>query len=86
MCNYQAEEFPVASSPLPLVAFCRQKKRLADLFVEAAREIISLQHAETQAILGGANLERFDLALRLARQKKDEIKLAYQLHVGKHGC
>ena len=86
MCKYQGEEFPVATSPLPLVAFCRQKKRLADLFVEAAREIINLQRAETQALLAGANVERFDLALKLAREKKDTIKLAYQLHVRKHGC
>jgi len=71
---------------IPVVAFCSEKKALADLFVEATRDLVALHHAEAEALTQGATLDRFDLALKLAREKKDEIKLAYQLHVRKHGC
>ena len=71
---------------LPVIAFCSEKKALADLFLEATRDLIALHYAEAQALVQGANLERFDLALKLARNKKDEIRLAYQLHRQKHSC
>ena len=57
-----------------------------DLFLEATRDLVALHDAEAQALIQGASLDRFDLAIKLARYKKDEIKLAYQLHVRKHGC
>jgi hypothetical protein len=71
---------------IPHIAFCREKKALADLLVEATRELFALHHAKAQALTQGVTLERFDIAIGLAREKKDVIKLAYQLHVNKHGC
>ena len=73
-----------SSSQKPL--FCPERKLLSDLFVEAARDIVTLLYAEATALTQGAGVERFDVALARARRKKDTIKLAYQLHVQVHGC
>jgi hypothetical protein len=56
------------------------------LFLEATRELVALHYAEAEALIRGVSFDRFDLALKLARDKKDEIKLAYILHAQKHGC
>ena len=70
----------------PFIAFCPKKKALADLFVDAAREFVALHHAEAEALTQGISIDRFELAIQRARDKKDKIKLAHQLHVRKHGC
>jgi hypothetical protein len=66
--------------------FCPERNFLTDLFLEATRDLVNLQYAEAEAMAFGAKLERFDLALECAREKKDKIKLAYMLHMQKHGC
>jgi hypothetical protein len=66
--------------------FCLERKLLSDLFVEVARDIVTLRYAEATALTQGARVERFDVALAAARRKKDTIKLAYLLHVQGHGC
>jgi hypothetical protein len=73
------------SSPVPPTV-CPEREHLSDLYVEAVRDIVSLLDYEVKAIAGGASLDRVDLALELARTKKNKIKQAYLLHVHVHGC
>jgi hypothetical protein len=69
-----------------VAAVCPEKRALADLFIEAVQDLVTLQYAEAKALTQGTTLERFDLALEWAREKKDKIKLAFLLHTRKHGC
>jgi hypothetical protein len=64
---------------IPLIGFCPEKKARADLFVEATRDLVALHSAEAETLTEGETLERIDTAIALARERKDEIKLAYQL-------
>ena len=73
-----------SSSPKPI--FCLERKLLSDSFVEATRDLVRLHYAESDALIHGESLERFDEALELARHKKDQVKQAYLLHIRKHGC
>jgi hypothetical protein len=56
------------------------------LFVQAVQDLLTLQYAEATALTQGTSLERFDIALEWAREKKDKIKLAFLLHTHKHRC
>ena len=78
------EVVSASSSPKPI--FCLERKLLSDSFVEATRDIVRLHYAESDAVIHGESLERFDEALELARRKKDQVKHAYLLHVREHGC
>ena len=73
-----------SSSPKPI--FCLERKLLSDSFVEAARTIVRLHYAESDALIHGESLERFDEALELARRKREQVKQAYLLHIQTHGC
>ena len=73
-----------SSSPKP--TFCLERKLLSDSFVEATRELVRLHYAESDALIHGESLERFDKALEVARHKKDQVKQAYLVHIRKHGC
>ena len=66
--------------------FCAERNLLSELFLEASRDIVSLLDAEMKAISKGASVEGVDLALELARSKKNKIKQAYLLHIQVHGC
>jgi hypothetical protein len=74
----------LATTPRP--PFCVEKWRLSDAFLEAARDIVRLQNAESKAVAEGTSLERFELAVNIARERKDAAKLAYMLRVQSHGC
>jgi len=76
----------VSASSSPKPSFCLERKLLSDSFVEATRDLVRLHYAESDALVHGENLDRFDEALALARHKKDEVKQAYLLHIRKHGC
>ena len=66
---------------------CHEKQRLASVFLQALRSVMHLQNEEASVLLRGApGLERLDLALQRARERRDEAKLAYMLHVNRHGC
>ena len=58
-----------------------------DLYIEAIRMISQLQDAQTTSVtVGNLGLERFNLAIQAAREKRDRAKLAYMLHIEEHGC
>ncbi len=58
-----------------------------DAFTKATRDVMELQNG-TLAVLvaGGTGLDRIDLALKRARQKRDETKKMYLAHLQQHGC
>ena len=56
-------------------------------FTKATRDVMELQNG-TLAVLvaGGTGLDRIDLALKRARQMRDEIKKKFLAHLQQHGC
>ena len=56
------------------------------MYMQAVRDIVSFLDYEAKAMIGGASLERVDLALDLARSTKNKNKQAYLLHIQEHGC
>jgi len=66
---------------------CEEKLRLGRVFLQALRTVMNLQNEEAAVLMRGApGLERFDLAIQRARERRAEAKLAYVLHVSRHGC
>jgi hypothetical protein len=69
------------------VSTCLEKQRLSKAFVDAVHEVMALQTNEMQMLAHrGAGLERFELALGVARRKRDQAKRAYNRHMEEHGC
>ena len=69
------------------IATCPEKQRPSTAFVEAVHEVMNLQSKEMQMVAQrGAGIERFDLALDVARRRRDQAKRDYNRHVQMHGC
>jgi hypothetical protein len=66
---------------------CQEKLRLGRAFLQALRTVMHLQNEEAAVLVRGApGLERFDLAIQRARERRSDAKLAYVLHISRHGC
>ena len=76
------------SSVRPKNAGCKEKQRLVDEFITAARELIRLQNAQMAALADQPEgfESKFDKLLRPARERKDEAMRAYARHLEQHGC
>ena len=71
----------------PEVGFCEEKYVLLRSFLEAVRELNSLQSAQTRAVIRGeSDFLRYDLPLHFALEKKECAKYAWIAHVEEHGC
>ena len=71
----------------PDIAFCGEKQKLINDFLEAVREITILQRQQAQAVIeDDEDFSRFDLLLYLAQEKKDAAKYAWIAHVESHHC
>ena len=76
-----------ATKLVPEVGFCEAKQRLINDFVEAVREITTLQRQQAQAALeDDQDFSRFDVLLHVAQEKKDTAKYAWITHVESHRC
>lgn len=75
-----------AVTPPPKPALCPQKKALTDLFIAAVRDLMELHAAEIEAIQEGTSLDRYEVALDVARSKRYSAKQALMLHAQVHGC
>jgi hypothetical protein len=72
---------------LPKVAFCEEKHRLLDDFLQAVRELNILQNQQTQAVIAGdPDFARFDVLLHIAQERKDMAKYAWMGHIEAHHC
>ena len=74
-------------APQSKAGICAEKRRLTDTLLYAVRELQALHDREIEHIVSGGNgLDRLDLALKLARKRRDQAKGALLLHVGWHCC
>ena len=77
----------VAARQSPKPGICAEKKRLGETLLEALHEVMALQDREMAAVAAsGEGLARYDLALRLARSRRDNARGLYLAHIGVHGC
>jgi hypothetical protein len=79
------------SSPkqqLPAVApVCSEKLELQNRFLNAVREMASIQNEQVKSVIqGDSDFGRFDLLLHMAAEKKRETKYALMSHIEAHGC
>jgi len=68
---------------------CGEKHRLTEAIIYAVRQIQSLHDSEIADLVAGRtgnDRGRFDIAIKLARQRRDEAKRAYAKHLREHGC
>ena len=66
---------------------CEEKQRLASIFIDAVRDVMALQDREmVELVARGTGLQRFDMALHLARSKRDKAKVLYLMHLREHAC
>lgn len=71
----------------PKVSICADKQKLGNALIEAIRDVMDLQDQELASFVnGGDGLERFQLALKQARRKREFAKKRYLLHLRTHGC
>ena len=67
--------------------FCPEKRRLADAFLRAIKELHALQNEQIKAVIAGdPDFSRFDLLISAAQQKKDNAKYIWMAHVEAHHC
>ena len=76
----------MASMAAPKPSICREKQRLTDAFVQASREVMELHNQDITRLLEGKRLDRFDIALKQAQQRRNEAKRAIFLHQQQHHC
>ena len=68
-------------------AICSEKQRLSDSLVARIRDVMVLHDWECASLKEGrGGLDRFDVALKLARIRRDDAKRLYLIHVWAHGC
>ena len=66
---------------------CAEKQRLSQAFLDAVHQVTKLQSKNFDALTtGGGAIDRFDLALKQARKRRDEAKRTYERHLREHGC
>jgi hypothetical protein len=74
-------------APQPTDSSCPERDRLGEAYLDAVRTLNELLHAQAESLIAGrGNLERFDLAITVARDRRNQAKLAYAAHVQAHGC
>ena len=74
-------------SYLPRIAFCEEKSRLLNDFLDTVHELNALQNQQTQAVIAGdPDFTRFDVLLHIAQEKKEMAKYAWMGHIEAHQC
>ncbi|MGA2136442.1 MAG: hypothetical protein ABSH50_29480 [Bryobacteraceae bacterium] len=82
-----AEEREQQRSKIPRIAFCEEKKRLLQEFLDSVRELLALQNQQTQAVINeDPDFARFDILMHAAQEKKERAKYAWIAHVEQHHC
>jgi hypothetical protein len=68
-------------------AFCEARSELIRNFLEAIRELTSLQGQQIQAVIeGDSDFLRFDVLIHMAAERKQEAKYALIRHIESHHC
>jgi CheY-like chemotaxis protein len=81
------EEKSTGGHLIPGVAFCEEKVRLTEDFLDAIHTVTELHGQQTHALIeGDPEYARFDLLIHLAVERKENAKYALMRHVDAHGC
>lgn len=68
-------------------SICAERQRLSAALLQATRELVEMLNSEIAHVVDrGEGLMRSDLALKRARQKRDEAKQSLFEHVREHCC
>ena len=71
----------------PKAAICAEKQHLTDVLLQACHALTELLDREVASLMrGGMGLDRFDIAMTRARQRRHDAKLALVSHSLEHGC
>jgi hypothetical protein len=74
-------------SGTPEIAFCEEKRKLVDRFLDAIHELTQLHTQQTRAVIDGdSDFARFDVLIHMAIERKDEAKYALIRHMETHNC
>ena len=66
---------------------CSERVRYMEDFLQAIRELGTLQAEQGKAVIDGdPDFSRFDLLIHMANERKDHAKYALLLHIQDHGC
>lgn len=67
--------------------YCPERKRLLEQFGETVRELTMLHESQFFAVLADdPDVNRFDILIHYANEKKQNAKYAYMSHLEEHGC
>ena len=68
-------------------ARCPENERLRNLFGEAVTELLLFHEQQFGALINGeADLERYELLIHVASDKRQTAKYALLAHIESHGC
>lgn len=72
---------------IPISEICSEKRRLTNALYESVHKLVTL-HAQQAAHLvnAGDPLDRFDLAIGLARRREADALRALARHLREHHC
>jgi hypothetical protein len=63
------------------------RKRLRNLFGEAVTELMLFHEQQFLALMNGdAELERYEILIHMASEKRQAAKYGYMAHIEAHGC
>lgn len=72
---------------IPDIAFCPEKARLTEWFLDAIHELTDLHAQQTRAVIqNDPEFSRFDVLIHMAAEKKEEAKYALIRHIELHHC
>lgn len=76
-----------AARHIPRIAYCPEKHRLMQEFLDATHELTMLLTQQTRAVIDGdSDFGRLEVLLHMAQERKDQAKYAWIAHVEEHGC
>lgn len=75
------------SEATKMAKVCAVRRELLAAYEDRVREVMALQNEQITALAGsGDGLERFELKIDHARQRRDNAKQLYLIHVRTHAC
>jgi hypothetical protein len=66
---------------------CEERRRLEEVYIDAIRNLNKLVEAQAESLIAGkGKLDRFDMAITVARERREQAMLAYRAHLESHRC
>jgi hypothetical protein len=76
-----------AQRHIPDIAFCQEKVKLIQQFLQTVHELTQLHTQMTDAVIANdPDFSRFDVLIYMATEKKEEAKYALFWHMECHHC